>query len=82
MSTRRNWLKKSQELKIDLDNAPEEKLVDIVALKMKKLKYEFLKAYSISKSKMISRRLGGRDETYYTYVEETDNDANKNSALI
>jgi hypothetical protein len=28
------------------------------------------------------RRLGGGDEAYYTYVEEDDNDANKNSALI
>ena len=35
-----------------------------------------------SKSKMLLRRLGGSDEAYYTYVEETDNDANKNSALI
>ena len=31
---------------------------------------------------MISRRLGGDDEAYYTYVEEADNDANKDSALI
>ena len=31
---------------------------------------------------MISRRLGGGDEAYYTYVEETDNDANEDSALI
>jgi hypothetical protein len=37
---------------------------------------------------MILRRLGGGHEAYYTrvtfrlYVEETDNDANKNSALI
>jgi hypothetical protein len=37
---------------------------------------------------MILRRLGGDDEAYnlkvtrYTYVEEADNDANKNSALI
>jgi len=38
--------------------------------------------YSISKSKMMSRRLGGGDEAYYTYVEETDDDANKDSALI
>jgi hypothetical protein len=38
--------------------------------------------YTISKSKMILRRLGGGDEAYYIYVEETDNDANKNSALI
>ncbi len=29
---------------------------------------------------MISRRLGGDDEAYYTYVEEADNDANKDSA--
>jgi hypothetical protein len=41
-----------------------------------------------SKSKMILRRLGGGDEAYYIrvtfrlYVEEADNDANKNSALI
>jgi len=26
--------------------------------------------------------LGGGDEAYYKYVEETDNDANKDSALI
>ena len=39
-------------------------------------------SYTISKSKMISRRLGGGDEAYYKYVEETDNDANKDSALI
>ena len=39
-------------------------------------------ANSIFKSKMILRRLGGGDEAYYTYVEEADNDANKNSALI
>jgi hypothetical protein len=41
--------------------------------------------YTVSKSKMILRRLrggGGGDEAYYTYVEEADNDANKNSALI
>jgi len=31
---------------------------------------------------MILRRLGGGDEAYYEYVEETDNDANKDSALI
>jgi hypothetical protein len=37
---------------------------------------------TISKSKMILRRLGEGDEAYYTYVEEADNDANKNSALI
>ncbi len=37
--------------------------------------------YSISKSKMISRRQGGGDE-YCTYVEEADDDANKDSALI
>ncbi|KFO66911.1 hypothetical protein ER57_14115 [Smithella sp. SCADC] len=29
--------------------------------------------YTISKSKMILRRLGGGDEAYYIYVEETDN---------
>ena len=38
------------------------------------------KFYSISKSMMIPRRLGGSDEAYYTYVEETDDDANKGSA--
>ena len=38
--------------------------------------------YAISKSKMILRQLGGGDEAYCTYVEEADNDANKNSALI
>jgi hypothetical protein len=37
---------------------------------------------AISKSKMILRRLGEGDETYFTYVEEADNDVNKNSALI
>ena len=31
---------------------------------------------------MISRRQEGGDEAYFTYVEEADNDANKNSALI
>ena len=41
-----------------------------------------------SKSKMITRRLGGGDEAYYTrvtfrsYVEEADDEANKGSALI
>ena len=41
-----------------------------------------------SKSKMIMRRLGGGDEAYCTrvtfrsYVEEAENDANKDSALI
>jgi hypothetical protein len=34
---------------------------------------------SISNSMMISRRLGGGDEAYYTYVEEADDDANKGS---
>jgi len=29
---------------------------------------------------MISRRLEGGDEAYYTYVEEADDDANKDSA--
>jgi len=38
------------------------------------------KRYSISKSMMISRRLGGGNEAYYTYVEEADDDANKDSA--
>jgi len=37
---------------------------------------------TISKSKMILRRQGGGDEAYYTYVEEADDAANKNSALI
>jgi hypothetical protein len=35
-----------------------------------------------SKSKMISRRQGGGDETYCPYVEEADDAANKDSALI
>ena len=35
-----------------------------------------------SKLKMILRRLeGGAGDVYKTYVEETDDDANKNSAL-
>jgi hypothetical protein len=38
--------------------------------------------YTISKSKMISRRQAEDDEVYFTYVEEADNDANKDSALI
>jgi hypothetical protein len=38
--------------------------------------------YTISKSKMISRRQGGGDEAYYIYVEEADDAANKDSALI
>ena len=44
---------------------------------------------TISKSKIISRRQGGGDEAYYTYVEEADDPgmrragyANKDSALI
>jgi len=37
---------------------------------------------TIFKSKMISRRQGGGDEAYYIYFEETDNAANKDSALI
>jgi len=36
---------------------------------------------TISKSEMISRRQGG-DEAYCTYVEEADDAANKDSALI
>jgi len=40
------------------------------------------KDYTISQSKMISRRLGGGDEAYRVYVEEADDDANKDSALI
>ena len=39
-------------------------------------------ANTISKSKMITRRQGGGDETYCTYVEEADDAANKDSALI
>ena len=31
---------------------------------------------------MILRRQGGGDEAYRTYVEEADDEANKNSALI
>jgi hypothetical protein len=31
---------------------------------------------------MISRRQGGGDEAYYIYVEETDDAANAESALI
>ena len=31
---------------------------------------------------MISRRQGGGDEAYFIYVEEADDDANKDSALI
>jgi hypothetical protein len=31
---------------------------------------------------MISRRQGGGDEAYFTYVEEADDEANKDSALI
>jgi len=31
---------------------------------------------------MISRRQEGSDETYCTYVEEADDAANKDSALI
>jgi hypothetical protein len=38
--------------------------------------------YTISKSKMISRRQEGGNEAYFTYVEEADDDANKDSALI
>jgi hypothetical protein len=37
---------------------------------------------TISKSKMILRRLGGGNGAYCIYVEEDDNDTNKNSALI
>jgi len=37
---------------------------------------------TIFKSKMISRRLGGGNEAYFTYVEEADDDANKDSAWI
>jgi hypothetical protein len=37
---------------------------------------------TISKSKMILRRLEEGNEAYYTYVEAADDDANKNSALI
>jgi len=31
---------------------------------------------------MISRRQGGGEDAYYTYVEEADDAANKDSALI
>jgi hypothetical protein len=43
---------------------------------------------TISKSKIILRRLGAGNKAYFTrvtfrlYVEEADNDTNKNSALI
>ena len=37
---------------------------------------------TLSKSKMISRRQGGGDKAYCTYVEEDDDAANKDSALI
>ena len=43
---------------------------------------QFYPSYTNSKSKMISRRQGGGDETYCTYVEEADDAANKDSALI
>lgn len=36
--------------------------------------------YSISKSMMISRRPGGGNEAYYTYFEDADDDASKDSA--
>jgi hypothetical protein len=49
-------------------------------MKIKYLLWELTN--TIAKSKMILRRLGGGDEAYCTYVEEADNDANKNSALI
>ena len=41
-----------------------------------------ISSYTISKSKMISRRQGGGDDAYCTYVEEADDAANKDSALI
>ena len=37
---------------------------------------------AIFKSKMISRRQGGGNKTYCTYIEEADDAANKDSALI
>jgi hypothetical protein len=37
---------------------------------------------STSKSKMISKRQGEGNNTYCTYVEEADDAANKDSALI
>jgi len=40
------------------------------------------KSKSSSKSKMISRQLGGGNEAYYAYVEEADDEAIKDSALI
>ncbi len=51
-------------------------------LTVEKVKGFQMKLYTISKSKMILRRLVGGNEAYYTYVEEADNDANENSALI
>ncbi len=42
----------------------------------------WVQANTNSTSKMILRRLGQGDDAHYTYVEEADNDANKNSALI
>jgi hypothetical protein len=48
-----------------------------------KLEGSFKKSYYfISKSEMISRRLGGGNEAYCIYVEKADDDANKDSALI
>jgi len=37
---------------------------------------------TISKSRMISRQQGGGGEAYYKYVEEADDYADKDSALI
>jgi hypothetical protein len=45
-------------------------------------KYLREKGHSISKSKMILRRRGEGDEAYDKYVEEADDVANKDSALI
>ncbi len=53
-----------------------------MALRVVLLQHLTDQGYAISKSKMILRRLGEGDEAYFTYVEEADNDANKNSALI
>jgi len=43
---------------------------------------KIIKYNTISKSKMISRRQGEGDEAYCIYIEEADDAANKDSALI
>ena len=57
------------------------------SVSVKRIQCNFFRPYSIhgytiSKSKMISRRQGGGNEAYYIYVEEVDDAANKDSALI